>query len=55
MGQPASISAMSIVHSFPRPTVEPRLSQREEQQAWAVKVWVGDGHHSSTGTQTVER
>ena len=46
MGQPDSMSPMSMVHSFPSPTVEPRFSQREEQQAWEEKVWVGSGHHN---------
>ena len=52
MGHWSSISSMSTVHSLPRPTGEPRLSQMKEQQDWAVKETVGVGHHMVTGVHT---
>ena len=53
MGHAAVISDMSMEHSLPRPTGEPRLSQSEEQQAWAVKEMEGEGHQSWTVVQVV--
>ena len=49
------MSSMSMVHSLPRPTGAPRLSQREEQQALVVKVRVGSGHHMVMVVHTVVR
>ena len=52
MGHSSSTWLMSMVHSLPRPTGAPRLSQTEEQHALVEKETVGVGHQRVTGVQT---